>query len=336
MQFDRFTEEAQEVAQRAASIIERYQHNLIDTEHILMALIRQTTGMMPNILLRLKVDIDLIDSQLNNSFLKSPKAKNIGDKKQIYITPRVKRIIDLANEESLRLRDEFISTEHMFLAILTERDTPAALILKNLGISHQKTLETIIKIRNGKKLVTISEKKLLVKEQTPSTSRPNSNKVLSKKTLSKNKNVFIVHGHDDAMKEAVARTIEKLGLKAIILHEKPNQGKTIIEKFTDYSDVGFAIVLLSPDDIASSKYTAESKKYFRARQNVIFELGFFIGKLGRNRVVSLYRQTEDFELPTDYSGVLFIPFDDYHRWKFDVIKELKASGYELDANKLIE
>lgn len=138
------------------------------------------------------------------------------------------------------------------------------------------------------------------------------------------------------MKQAVARVVEKLGLNAIVLHEKPNQGKTIIEKFTEYSNVGYAVVLLSPDDVVSSKSNKSDKKIFRARQNVIFELGFFIGKLGRNRVMSLYRQTDNFELPSDYSGVLFIPFDEHYHWRFDLIRELKSSGYQLDANKLLE
>jgi predicted nucleotide-binding protein len=151
-----------------------------------------------------------------------------------------------------------------------------------------------------------------------------------------NNNVFIVHGQDEAMKLSVARTIEKLGLNATVLHEKPNQGKTIIEKFTEYSDVGFAIVLLSPDDISLSTDTAVEKRSFRARQNVIFERGFFIGKLGRNRVVSLFRQADGFELPSDYSGVLFVPFDNYNHWRFDLIRELGASGYKVDANKLLE
>jgi len=148
--------------------------------------------------------------------------------------------------------------------------------------------------------------------------------------------VFIVHGHDDAMKQAVARVIEKLGLDGIILHEKPNQGMTIIEKFTEYSNVSFSIVLLSPDDTCIRSDKSTDKPIFRARQNVIFELGFFIGKLGRERVLALYRQDEDFEMPSDYSGVLFIPFDASGRWQFDLIRELKACGYSVDANRILE
>lgn len=147
--------------------------------------------------------------------------------------------------------------------------------------------------------------------------------------------IFIVHGHDEAMKQAVARTVEKLGLEPIILHEKPSEGRTIIEKFTDYSDVSFAIVLLSPDDVAYPKDQSPKEAKLRARQNVIFELGFFIGKLGRNRVLVLYQEEKNFEMPSDYSGVLYTPYDDSGRWQFDLVKELKACGYDVDANKLL-
>lgn len=146
--------------------------------------------------------------------------------------------------------------------------------------------------------------------------------------------IFIVHGHDEAMKQAVARVLEKLGLDPIILHEKASEGRTVIEKFTDYSDVAFAVVLLSPDDMAYSKDQSPENAKLRARQNVIFELGFFIGKLGRERVLILHQQDGDFEMPSDYAGVLYAPYDDSRRWQLDLIKELKACNYDVDANKL--
>lgn len=147
--------------------------------------------------------------------------------------------------------------------------------------------------------------------------------------------IFIVHGHDEAMKQAVARTVEKIGLKPIILHEKPSKGRTTIEKFIDYSDVSFAVVLLSPDDVAYPKDRSPEDAKLRARQNVVFELGFFIGKLGRNRVLALYQEEKNFEMSSDYSGVLYTPYDDSGRWQFDLVKELKACGYDVDANKLL-
>lgn len=150
-----------------------------------------------------------------------------------------------------------------------------------------------------------------------------------------NRRVFIVHGHDEAMKESVARTLTQIGLDPIILHEQPNLGRTIIEKFSDYSNVGFAVVLLSGDDIAYSKTSGEHGKRPRARQNVIFELGYFIGKLEKKHVMALYKEEPDFEIPSDYSGVVFTPFDGAGKWRFDLVKELKACNFKVDANRLI-
>lgn len=150
-----------------------------------------------------------------------------------------------------------------------------------------------------------------------------------------NKNVFVVHGHNEEMKQTVARTIEKLGLKAIILHEQPSKGKTIIEKFADNSEVAFAIILLSADDIAYSKKDNPDSAKFRARQNVIFELGYFIGKLGRERVLALHEPEINLEIPSDYSGVLFVPFDKKGKWQFDIVKELKALEINVDANNIL-
>src|SRR5258706_5126007 len=116
--------------------------------------------------------------------------------------------------------------------------------------------------------------------------------------------IFIVHGHDQAMKEGVARVLEKLGLEPIILHEMPNMGRTIIGKFTDYSDVDYAVILLSPDDMGYLKEDGSKKAKSRARQNVILELGFFLGKISIKNVAVLHPVTLDFEMPSDYEGVI--------------------------------
>lgn len=146
-------------------------------------------------------------------------------------------------------------------------------------------------------------------------------------------NVFVVHGHDTSIKESVARFLEKIELNPIILHEQPNQGRTIIEKFVDYSNVGFAIILLTPDDLCTSQQDSK-EVHKRARQNVILELGFFLGKLGRKSVCALYKG--DVETPSDYSGVLYIPFDDAGAWQMNLAKEIKAAGIPAAFNKIIE
>lgn len=153
MRFDRFTERAQEAAQRAAEIIQRYGHNQIDTEHILLALIEQPQGVISQLLEILKVDAENFKERLDYILRTSPKANIFGKGAgQVFITPRVKRIIDLANEESNRLRDEYISTEHIFLAILSEKNTPAARLLEDIAITRQRVLDAIEELRGGQKV----------------------------------------------------------------------------------------------------------------------------------------------------------------------------------------
>jgi len=153
MRFDRFTERAQEAAQRAAEIIQRYGHNQIDTEHILMALIEQPGGVIPQILEKLNVSASALTERLDSTLKASPKANIFGGGAgQIFITPRVKRIIDLANEEANRLKDEYISTEHIFLAILTERNTPAARILESAGLTRDRVFDAIQELRGGQRV----------------------------------------------------------------------------------------------------------------------------------------------------------------------------------------
>ena len=173
-------------------------------------------------------------------------------------------------------------------------------------------------------------KSLLAKAELLKTSIPNTDG--QKITLTTdNKQVFIVHGHNKEIQQSVARTIEKLGLKPIILHEQPNSGKTVIEKFEAYSNVGFAIILMTDDDAGKAKTENDLKK--RARQNVILELGYFIGKLGRDKVLPLY--VDGVELPSDIHGVVYVPIDQAENWKFSIVRELKAAGYSVDANKLL-
>jgi len=141
--------------------------------------------------------------------------------------------------------------------------------------------------------------------------------------------IFIIHGHDNGTKETVARFITKLGLKPIILHELPNEGRTIIEKFENSADVSYAIALLTPDDVGNEKINPKNAKP-RARQNVIFEFGYFIGKLGRKNVCAITK--DEVEIPSDYTGVLYIPLDSLGAWKTKLIKEFKAVGIDIDAN----
>jgi len=147
----------------------------------------------------------------------------------------------------------------------------------------------------------------------------------------KSNRVFIVHGHDENTKVNVARFIEKLGLEAIILHEQASKGKTIIEKFEEHASSScFAIALLTTDDVGyPQNKEAEAKP--RARQNVIFELGYFCGALSRKNVCVLYK--EGVEIPNDYLGVVYTPLDEGGAWQLHLAKEMKSAGISFDMNK---
>lgn len=138
--------------------------------------------------------------------------------------------------------------------------------------------------------------------------------------------IFIVHGHDGKLKESVARIIEKQGIEAIILSEQANKGRTIIEKFEDYSDVDGAICLFTSDDIGRAKNDSAENR--RARQNVVLETGYFMGKLGRDLIVIL--ADDGIEMPSDLSGIVYT---NTASWQTDLLKELKAIGYTVDFNK---
>ncbi len=155
-------------------------------------------------------------------------------------------------------------------------------------------------------------------------------KVAAKKQIPGNK-VFIVHGQDETAKQTTARFLEKLGLETIILHEQATGGRTLIEKLEHYSEVDFAVVLLTPDDVGALKTESTNLKP-RARQNVIMELGYFIAKLGRPHVCPLYVGSLD--LPSDYLGVGYIPMDTHGAWKYKLGKELQAAGFQVDLNKI--
>lgn len=176
-------------------------------------------------------------------------------------------------------------------------------------------------IRLLRQAITVLEHEIADHEPPP---------VPATRPLAANK-VFVVHGRDDAAREGMARFLEKIELEAIILSEQPDRGLTIIEKFEAYANqVSFAVVLLTPDDLGS--LASASSQAARARQNVIFELGSFVGKLGRGRACLVRKG--DLEIPSDLHGVIYTEMDDAGAWKIRLVQELKAAGLRFDANKV--
>lgn len=224
-----------------------------------------------------------------------------------------------------------VMKEHRFDLVLSDQKMPGMdgiELLKNL-LSHNPYLTCILMTAHGS---IESAKKALRNGAFDYLEKPYERddllRVVRQALMSRK--VFVVHGHDDGAKDSVARFLEKLKLCPIILHEQPNEGMTVIEKFEHHSNVGFAVVLLTPDDIGFARNKPKEKKS-RARQNVIFELGYFIGTVGRDKVCALYK--EGVEIPTDYQGVLFVPMDSGENWRLMLAKEIKRAGLDIDINR---
>lgn len=150
--------------------------------------------------------------------------------------------------------------------------------------------------------------------------------------LNGGRRVFLVHGHDDAVRLSAERFLRQLLLEPVVLSDRANEGRTIIEKFEHHSDVSFAVVLLTPDDVGAKADPVPELKP-RARQNVVLELGYFLGRLSRKRVCALHRGAV--ELPSDLHGVLYVSMDEAD-WKLKLAKEMRAAGLDVDMNLALE
>jgi predicted nucleotide-binding protein len=148
--------------------------------------------------------------------------------------------------------------------------------------------------------------------------------------------VFVVCGTDDEMKQAVTAALTKLWLVPVVMCEEPSQGRKIVERFQDYADVGFAVVLLSPDDSVYVKDEPPTKRKLRPRQDVVFELGFLLGKLGRSNVLVFQRECQNFEVPTDFEGMKVTAFDDRDSWKLALIREISNCGLVVEGDRILK
>ena len=171
-----------------------------------------------------------------------------------------------------------------------------------------------------------------VKEYWEETEASAASSISQGKPTTITNDVFVIHGREAGAKETVARFLQILGLNPVVLHEQPNQGRTIIEKFEQHVQAAFAIALLTPDDVGALA-TEPKNLHFRARQNVIFEFGYFVGCLGRERVCAIVG--DRVELPSDYDGVLYIELDESGAWKMELVREMKAAGLDVDANRAL-
>lgn len=229
------------------------------------------------------------------------------------LSEEVKRLKEIA------LSSQFISTRKKVMEILAtygERAIPAITEI----IDDSRMLET-----RDYGLEVIKKIKKVVEPKSK------DDKDVKLSVDSNGKDIFVVHGHDIGRMEAVARFIEQLELNPVILHERPSRGSTIIEKLEKHADVSFAVVLLTPDDVGFVS-TDTGNPRPRARQNVILELGYFLGRLGRNKTCALV--VGGVEVPSDYLGVVYISLDAGGGWKLKLVKELRSAGLPIDMNKV--
>jgi predicted nucleotide-binding protein len=147
--------------------------------------------------------------------------------------------------------------------------------------------------------------------------------------------ILVVSGTDEVMKQTLTLALKKLGLAAILMSEQPSHGKKIIDRFTDYKDIGFAVVLLSPDIYVYPKGEEATKRQRNPRQDVTLMFGFLLGKLGKERVLAFYRESPNFAVPIDFEGIKFTAIDDRNSWKLTLIRELTGCGYTVDAERLL-
>ena len=226
-------------------------------------------------------------------------------------------IVNTFGDESRHIRD-FTGID--YIGPISLRGTPDSALQE----AYAKGLESAASVL--KSMIDEIEEYWEDENQTPPSSAAQENE------RTNTNEVFVIHGRDEGTRAIMARFLEQLNLKPVILDEQSNQGLTIIEKFEQHAQAGFAVALLTPDDEGSLQGDGSNLNP-RARQNVIFELGFFIGKLGRKGVRALTKGTV--EIPSDYAGVVYIPLDDSGAWKFQLVRELKAAGFDVDANRAL-
>lgn len=239
-------------------------------------------------------------------------------------------IVPYLNKEEIQFDGYFLKPNDIARIAIKETEKTSAELSKYENDNMPRNVimfvskEDVVEYDRLTKDVT---KELFQKARDKISNPVSENKDVKERDFSK---IFIVHGQDELAKEELARFIEKLGFEPIILHEQASLGMTIIEKIEYYSNVNFGIVLYTPCDLGAKKGDDNLKP--RARQNVVFEHGYLIGKLKRENVCALVK--DNVETPNDISGIVYIPMDSNKAWKILVGKELQKAGYKVDLNKL--
>jgi predicted nucleotide-binding protein len=300
---ERFTQRARRVLSFAHQETERARNNHIDTEHLLIGLMREEGGVAGRVLRELGLSTERVREVVG----RVTTASDDYDPSRVELSAKTQQVLEYAVDEARRFGHHYVGTEHILLG-LVRADSTALEVLRRLGVNVDQIRKQTRRVLN----------------ESAASSRPGISRNLNQ--------VLIVHGFDNETKETVAAYLENLGLTVASLNEQASRGTTFNEKFeNDIGGAAFMVALLTPDNLVAPRADPQNTK-FHASQNVIYELGFFHGKLGRNRVCALFKSDsrQDIELPSHYLGIVYIPLDDTGKWKTQLAKELKAAGLVVD------
>jgi predicted nucleotide-binding protein len=319
----KFSETGLKILEEALDESKRRKQYFIFEPHILQAFFNKDAPLLNQMLKHLSIPQDYVKQMIEKHLEISRKHKGKGFRIAPELNELFKSSMDRARSEGRRT----IDSEDMLMRLAQNQYSLLNGILSEYDvIPEEVALAILASKRKNKSVQKISER-----QET----------IMSEKDKLIQKKIFIVHGRDELAKTTVARFLENLKLEPIILHEQSSSSRTLIEKLEAYSDVTFAVILLTPDDVGTfadnisvTDKKLKEKLSFRARQNVILELGYFIGKLGRTKVCALYKG--NIELPTDYSGIVYISMDDNGAWKQILARELKNVGLEVHLEGLLK
>lgn len=323
---EKFSERGVLVLENAIEESKKQSKNFVSVAYILSALVNTEEVIFSTILEKLSINLAEVKEVILKHVDLSRKHKGKGFRIAPAVTELFKRSMDRARANG---RWQIDSTD-IFITLSRDENSLWNEILSEFDAEPEEVaLSTYLAIRkNADKLKSVNNKTA-------------SDKSVNDMAEPISKRIFVVHGRDELSKVTVARFLENLKLDAVILHEQSSSSRTVIEKLENYSDVTFVVVLLTPDDVGTlaesisiSDKKLKDKLSFRARQNVIFELGYFIGKLGRDKVCALYQG--NIELPTDYAGVVYVSMDEHGAWKQILARELEASGLNIDHKGLLK
>jgi predicted nucleotide-binding protein len=297
--FERFTDRARRVVVLAQEEARLLNHNYIGTEHILLGLIHEGEGVAAKALESLGISLEAVRKQVEGIIGQGGSSPS----GHTPFTPRAKKVLELSLREALQLGHNYLGTEHVLLGLIREGEGVAAQVLVRLGADLSRVRQQVIQLLSGYESSGAQE------DVTPT--------------------VFVVSGEANEPTSEVAQLIERLaGRPPVVLRGQPDGGRAIIDAFTGHLHPAIVVVMLTGDDEGRTRGTDDHRLQPRARQNVVYEMGWFHGKLGRRSVITLIE--DEIEAPTDATDVSDIRLDAEGTWRDQLGQQLRSAGLDID------